>query len=114
MQLNQHQKDIIINYLTKSRGGVTSKTVSYNKSVTASYWCAEVEFNHPDKWGFDVIIRDKLEWLIDDLFETKKLQFNTQIGAVPNFKVIKIYNKGNKDKSHRWDGLVKQINGGVK
>tara|TARA_B100001123_G_C14551259_1_gene726334 strand:+ start:407 stop:565 length:159 start_codon:yes stop_codon:yes gene_type:complete len=52
--------------------------------------------------------------LIDDLFETKKLQFNTQIGAVPNFKVIKIYNKGNKDKSHRWDGLVKQINGGVK
>ena len=61
-----------------------------------------------------MIIRDKLDWLAEDLKETKELQFSTQIGPVPDFKVIKIYKKGSKDKSHRWDGLVKQINGGVK
>ena len=99
--------------VTKSRGGFIP-TPPVQKSVSASYWCAEVEFNHPERWGFDVIIRDKLDWLAEDLKETKELQFSTQIGPVPDFKVIKIYKKGSKDKSHRWDGLVKQINGGVK
>ena len=104
------------NYVTKSRGGITStRTPDYlQNSVPVPYWIAEVEFNHPEKWGFDVIIRDRLDWLAEDLKETKELQFSTQIGPVPDFKVIKIYKKGSKDKSHRWDGLVKQINGGIK
>ena len=108
-------EDIINNYVTKSRGGFTSKTTNYlQNSVPVPHWIAEVEFNHPEKWGFDVIIRDRLDWLAEDLKETKELQFSTQIGPVPDFKVIKIYKKGSKDKSHRWDGLVKQINGGIK
>ena len=110
-------EDTINNYVTKNRDGcgtTTSKTTNHpQKSVPVSYWCAEVEFNHPERWGFDVIIRDRLDWLAEDLKETKELQFSTQIGPVPNFKVIKIYKKGSKDKSHRWDGLVKQINGGI-
>jgi hypothetical protein len=105
-------EDIINNYVTKSRGGFTSKTNYPQKSVPVPYWCAEVEFYHPERWGFDVIIRDKLDWLTEDLKETKELQFSTQIGPVPEFKVVKIYQNGRKDKSHRWDGLVKQINGG--
>ena len=94
-----------------SRGGFTY--TSPKKESVPAYWCAEVEFNHPERWGFDVIIRDKLDWLTEDLKETKELQFSTQIGPVPEFKVMKIYQNGRKDKSHRWDGLVKQINRGA-
>ena len=112
-------EDIINNYVTKTTEPPTASSLNkIDKSLRkpgglVPYWCAEVEFNHPERWGFDVIIRDKLDWLTEDLKETKELQFSTQIGPVPDFKVIKIYKEGNKDKSHRWDGLVKQINGGV-
>ncbi len=102
------------NYITKSRGGITSTRTPeiVKNSVPVPHWCADVEFDHPERWGFDVIIRDKFDWLIEDLKITKELQFSTQIGPVPDFKVVKIYQSDKKNKSHRWDGLVKQINGG--
>ena len=107
--MNTHSRTPVMN---KRRGGTFPQSSKNVRSAPAEYWCADVEFDHPERWGFDVIIRDKFDWLIEDLKITKELQFSTQIGPVPDFKVVKIYKSDKKNKSHRWDGLVKQINGG--
>lgn len=85
-----------------------SSKPTYNSECSS--WCAYVKYIHPERPGFDVIIRDDLDFLIEDLMDTINLQFSTQIGPVPNIKVIKIYNEDLEHESYKYDSIVHKIN----